>query len=114
MSHTTIPSAQLDAIFTALAHTKRRGMIMTLSFRPATVSQLASEHGISLPAIHKHIRVLEEAGLILRKKVGRTNFVTLSRKGLGEAKHWMIQFHTEWGTDKETLENYISALTHAK
>ena len=105
-----IDSPQLDYIFNALGHAKRRGMLNTLAFRPATVSQLAEEYDLSLPAIHKHVRVLEAALLIQRKKVGRTNFVALNRKSLGEAQDWLMQYHTGWGNDDETLENYIASL----
>jgi DNA-binding transcriptional ArsR family regulator len=103
-------SSQLDSAFSALANGKRRGMITTLAFRPATVSQLANEFNLSLPAIHKHIRSLEKAGLIQRRKVGRTNFVALNKKSLGGVRSWINQFHTEWGNDAETLENYIAGL----
>jgi DNA-binding transcriptional ArsR family regulator len=105
-------STKLDATFSALGHSKRRGMVYVLSFRPATVTQLANEFELSLPAIHKHIRVLENAQLIQRKKVGRTNFVALDRKSLRAAQDWILQFHTEWGNDEETLENYIASLKH--
>lgn len=103
-------SSQLDDIFQAFAHGKRRGMLHTLSFRPATVKQLASESGLSLPAMHKHIRVLEKAKLIHRRKAGRTNFVALNRKSMSIAQDWTRQFRTEWGNDKESLENYIAAM----
>lgn len=85
-------------------------MLNTLSFRPATVSQLAKEFNLSLPAIHKHIRVLESAKLIQRKKVGRTNFVALKHKSLSEAQEWIAQYRTEWGNDKQTLDNYIASM----
>jgi DNA-binding transcriptional ArsR family regulator len=101
---------QLDDLYTALGNTKRRAIIYTLSFRPATVGQLAEEHNISLPAIHKHIRVLEEADLIQRKKVGRTNFVAINRNGLRTAQNWLNQFHSHWGANQESLENYIANL----
>ena len=104
-------SPQLDTAFNALAHGKRRGMLHTLSYRPATVTQLAAEFDLSLPAIHKHIRSLENADLIQRKKVGRTNFVALNRKALKVAQDWMLQYRTDWGNDKETLENYITSVT---
>ena len=104
-----IKSPQLDHIFTALGHAKRRGMIDTLAYRPATVSQLAEEYKLSLPAMHKHIRTLEEAKLIQRKKVGRTNFVALNRKSLKAAQNWLMQYRTDWGSDEETLENYIAS-----
>ena len=100
----------LSASFQALAHDKRRGILYYLSFRPATVSQLADEFDLSLPAIHKHIRLLESAGLIQRRKVGRTNFVSLGRESLFDAQQWLAQFRTEWGSDKESLENYIADL----
>lgn len=106
----SIDARELDHIFDALSHATRRGILNTLSFRPATVSQLAKEHHVSLPAIHRHIRSLEEAALIQRKKVGRTNFVALNRTSLRDAQNWIMQYRTDWGTGKETLENYISSL----
>jgi len=109
MSLTHTPSANLDFTFAALAHAKRRDIIATLAFRPATVSQLAEEYAISLPAIHKHIRTLEEAQLIQRKKVGRTNFVAINRDGLRLAQTWIMQYRADWGSNQETLENYILA-----
>ncbi len=99
----------LNRVFEALANDKRRGILDTLAFRPATVSQLAEEHGMSLPAIHRHIRTLEDAQLIRRCKVGRTNFVALQRKYLAAAQTWMAQYRLDWGNDEETLENYIAS-----
>jgi DNA-binding transcriptional ArsR family regulator len=86
-------------------------MIATLSFRPATVSQLAAEHGVSLPAIHKHLRALEAAELIQRKKVGRTNFVAINRVGIRLAQAWLLEFRADWGSNRETLDNYIAGFT---
>lgn len=102
-------SPQLDAIFAALAHNKRRGMVQALAFRPATVTQLAREFELSLPAMHKHIRMLEQAQLIRRQKVGRINFVALNQQSLAVVQAWIMQYRTEWGSDKETLENYIAS-----
>lgn len=103
---------RLDPIFEALAHQKRRGIINTLAYRPATVSQLAKEQHLSLPAMHKHIRMLESAKLIQRKKVGRTNFVAFNRHTMQIAQDWIMQYNTAWGNDSETLENYIASLNH--
>jgi DNA-binding transcriptional ArsR family regulator len=102
--------SSLDAAFVAMAHDKRRGMLYYLSFRPATVGQLADEFGLSLPAMHKHIRLLEKARLIKRRKVGRTNFVALNRQSLSNAQQWLMQFRTDWGNDEESLDNYIASL----
>ena len=107
-----VSASSLDNVFDALANDKRRGIVHTLSFRPATVSQLANEHDLSLAAIHKHIRSLETAKLIQRRKVGRVNFVALDSKGLSVLQSWAMQYRTEWGNNKETLENYIASLEH--
>ena len=100
----------LDSVLDALANQKRRGIVHDLSLNPATVSQLASRFELSLPAIHKHIRVLERSSLIIRKKSGRTNFVSLNSKTLGLAQSWIMQYQTHWGNNDATLENYISKM----
>ncbi len=102
---------QLDLIFSSLSNFKRRGMVYSLALSPATVSQLAKEYELSLPAVHKHIRSLEEAHLISRRKVGRTNFVALNHHSLKSMQEWVAQFNTGWGSDKATLENYIAGMT---
>lgn len=101
----------LDMVFAALSNEKRREIMRTLSFHPATVGQLAEEHKISLPSIHRHIRTLEEAQLIQRRKIGRTNFVAIRRRSMIVARQWMAQYHLEYGNDDETLENYVTYLT---
>jgi DNA-binding transcriptional ArsR family regulator len=100
----------LDDVFEALANTHRRGVMHALSLRPHSISQLASIQGLSLPAIHKHIRVLEEAGMVIRKKAGRTNFLALNRKPLRDLQEWVGGFNPYWGNEKETLENYARHL----
>lgn len=103
-------SLKLDDVLRALSHQKRRGIIHDLSLHPATVGQLARDHDLSLPAIHKHIRTLEEADLIARKKVGRTNFVALERDSLALAQRWINQYRVEWLSADATLENYIARM----
>jgi len=103
-------TSELDAIFEAFSSPKRRGMIGTLAYRPETVSQLAEEQKLSLPAIHKHIRILEKSKLIQRKKVGRTNFVAFNPRTMKKAQDWIMQYNTAWGSNQETLENYIASL----
>ena len=101
---------QLDEVLAALANPKRRGIIHDLSLHPVTVGQLARKYKLSLPAIHKHIRLLEEAKLIVRKKVGRTNFVGLNQETLGIAQNWIMQYHTSWGNSAATLQNYVARM----
>ena len=100
----------LDRTFEALSNKHRREMIYALSLQPRSISQLASMRGLSLPAIHKHIDVLEEADMIIRKKVGRTNFLALNRVPIRELQEWLGRFHAYWGSNRETLENYIEYL----
>ncbi len=94
----------LDDVFEALAHQHRREIIYVLSLQPYSISQLAAMRGLSLPAIHKHIKVLEKAGMIIRRKIGRTNFLTLNRESLRGLQDWLMQYHTYWGSEEETLE----------
>ena len=101
---------QLDIILAALTNKKRRGIVHELSLYPATVSQLARNENLSLPAVHKHIRILEDANLILRKKSGRTNFVVLIPQTLRLAQNWIMQYDTQRSNTNATLENYISRM----
>lgn len=81
-----------------------------LSLRPASITELADAEKLSLPAIHKHIRILERAKLVQRKKSGRVNFLALDRTALRELRDWIEQYHAYWGTNEETLENYVAAI----
>jgi DNA-binding transcriptional ArsR family regulator len=96
----------LDHVFEALANEHRREIVYILSLQPCSISQLASMRGLSLPAIHKHITVLENAGMIIRRKIGRINFLALKRDSLRGLQVWLMQYHTYWGSDEATLENY--------
>ena len=100
-------SPELDMILSALANGKRRGIIDVLSLHPETISSLAREQGLSLPAMHKHMLVLEKAHLIMRKQSGRTHFVALNVRALQVVQDWMKQFHSAWGSEKASLDNYI-------
>lgn len=105
---------ELDSILDALANKHRRTIIYALSLQPHTISQLADMCKLSLPAIHKHITVLENAQMILRKKTGQSNFLALNRTSLRSLQQWLMQYQTYWGSDKETLENYTAHLTDTR
>ncbi|EKD85935.1 MAG: regulatory protein ArsR, partial [uncultured bacterium] len=68
----------LDNVFNALANQHRREIVYVVGLQPHSINQLASQQGLSLPAIHKHIKVLESAGMISIRKIGRTHFLTLN------------------------------------
>lgn len=101
---------QLDTVLTALANPHRRAIVSTLGLQPASIAKLALDQNMSLPAIHRHIMVLEEAGLVQRKKVGVTNFLALNRNGLLLMQDWIADYQAYWGNNEETLENYVARI----
>jgi DNA-binding transcriptional ArsR family regulator len=101
---------QLSGIFEALANEHRRAIVYHLSLQPASITELANTEKLSLPAIHKHIKILEGGKLVQRKKSGRTNFLALDRTALRELRDWVEQYHAYWGTNEETLENYVAGI----
>jgi DNA-binding transcriptional ArsR family regulator len=100
----------LDSIFEALANQHRREIIYALALQPHTITQLSSLRNLSLPAIHKHIKILENADMIHRKKVGRINVLALKRQSLRDLQDWLMQYNAHWGNDDESLENYAEYL----
>ena len=105
---------QIDKVLSALANKTRRAIIHMLANQPATISMLADETNQSLPAIHKHIKLLEEAELIRRKKSGRTNFIALNTGALGYVQNWIAKYQTFWGSERQSLENYIEQFSSTR
>ena len=101
----------LDDVLEALANKHRREMVYALGLQPCAINQLADMRDLSLPAIHKHVKVLENAGLVTRKKTGRTTFLTLDRGAMRGLQRWLAQFHAYWGSEGESLTNYSEYLT---
>ena len=95
----------LDDVLEALANKHRREMVYVLGLQPMAISQLAAMRDLSLPAIHKHVKVLENAGLVTRRKTGRTTFLTLDAAAMGSLQSWLSQFHTYWRSGDESLAN---------
>jgi DNA-binding transcriptional ArsR family regulator len=113
VKYTTSSPDDLDDVFTALANRHRREVVVLLAVRPATIGQLAERVGLTLPAIHRHIKVLESAHLVRRTKVGRVNLLALERTALRRLQDWTEQFAPWWGTDSETLHNHAAATERA-
>jgi DNA-binding transcriptional ArsR family regulator len=107
---TTFKPKDLDKVFEALGNQHRRDIVYALGLQPHSISQLALNQNLSLPAIHKHITILKNAGLIKSKKLGRTQFLTINRHSLKNLQDWLMQYQAHWGNDKETLENYAQYL----
>lgn len=101
----------VDRLFGALANRHRREMVRLLALQPHSISRLAAIRGLSLPAIDRHVRVLQEAGMIRRRKLGRTTFLTLDRASIRSLQAWLGEFHAYWGSEAESLANYESYLS---
>jgi DNA-binding transcriptional ArsR family regulator len=79
----------LDTVFAALSDPTRRAIIARLDIGPATVSELAAPFAMSLPAVSKHLRVLESAGLVRRRRRGRTQMIRLDPQPMAVAGEWL-------------------------
>ena len=97
---------RLDLVVGALANRHRREIARELALQPQSISRLAAHRGLSLPAIHKHFGVMESAGLVQRRKQGRTTFLELGREPFVELQAWIGEFQLWWGSDAASLENY--------
>ncbi len=98
------PPAGLDRVFAALSDPTRRAMIERLESEEAvSVSELARPFPISLPAVMKHLDVLEGAGLIARRKTGRTVACRLTAAPMEDAMAWLARYQRFWGESLDRL-----------
>ena len=95
--------AALDDLFAALSDTTRRKVLETLGEGSLSVSELAQAHGMSLTGFIKHLRVLEDAGLIARSKEGRVVRCTLSPEPMQEAAMWLARYEKFWSERLDAL-----------
>lgn len=91
------------AIFQALGDPTRQAVVERLTQGPATVSQLAAEHSMSLPGFLKHLRVLAEAGVVIRSKTGRVVTCTLEPEALQQAADWLGDRTAFWNSSLDRL-----------
>jgi DNA-binding transcriptional ArsR family regulator len=99
--------AALDTVFAALADSTRRGILESLSGGGLAVSELAAPHDMSLPGFMKHLRVLEDAGLIARSKEGRVVSCELSAAPMRAAAAWMSRYEKFWTEKLDSLARYL-------
>jgi DNA-binding transcriptional ArsR family regulator len=99
--------AELDAVFAALADATRRGILESLSKGDLPVSELAAPYEMSLPGFMKHLRVLEEAGLVSRTKEGRVVSCALEARPMKEASVWMSRYEKFWTDKLDALARYL-------
>ena len=104
-------SAQLDLTFGALADPTRRAILARLALGEATVGDLAEPFRVSRPAISKHLRVLERAGLVRREREGRVSRCELDANAMREAAEWIEQYRAFWTNRLGDLKCYIEEPT---
>lgn len=97
----------LDAVFSALGDPTRRAILAQLAEGETRVTELAAPHAMSLPAISKHLSVLETAGLVTRQRAGRVVRCSLNADPLKDAADWVGRYRRFWDAQFDRLERYL-------
>lgn len=97
----------LDRAFAALADPTRRALLSQLEAGEQTLSRLAEPLPISLMAVQKHVRVLEDAGLVATRKVGRSRYVRLRTPALRQTAEWLQRAEARWSAAFDRLEKAL-------
>ncbi len=97
----------LDATFSALGDPIRRAIVVRLSRGECSVTNLAQPFEVSLPAISKHLRVLEKAGLLARRREGRVHRCRLVTRPLKDAEKWITRYRQFWEQRLDALSEYL-------
>lgn len=98
---------QLDLTFGALADPTRRAILARLARGEATVGELARPFAVSRPAISKHLRILERAGLVQRARDGRISRCALDAKPMQKAAEWVEHYRRFWEQQLDSLQRYV-------
>ncbi len=101
--------SDLDQTLTALADPTRRAILHRLSNGDARVTELAQPFAISLNAVSKHIRVLERARLVRRRRSGRDHYLSINPKPLDEASAWLEAQRARWTARLDALDDVLKA-----
>lgn len=102
-------SEQLDRTFFALSDPTRRAIIGNLALKgTCSVLELAEPFQMSLPAISKHLKLLESAKLISRERKGRVHYLKLCGAPMSEASEWLATYRQFWNMQLDALENYLT------
>lgn len=102
-----VAEQRLDLVFRALGDRTRRSMLARLARGPAIVGELAQPFSMSLPAVGKHLKVLERAGLVRREIDGRIHHCSLSPLPLHEAEQWLDQYRRFWEGTLAALSDHF-------
>ena len=99
---------RLDLTFAALADPTRRAILAQLAAGEATVGELAEPFAISLPAVSRHLKVLEHAALIVRRRDGQTRRCRLDPRPLNDAAKWLAFYREFWGASLDRLATHLA------
>jgi DNA-binding transcriptional ArsR family regulator len=100
-------AARLDAVFSALADPTRRAIVERLAEGERSVSELAEPFDVSLPAVTKHLHVLEGAGLLAHRKEGRVRHCRLVAEPMSEAMAWIERYRRFWDVRFDSLATHL-------
>ena len=106
-------SSTLNRTFAALADPTRRRILAHLARGDKRVTHLARPHAMSLPAVSKHLRVLEKAGLLRRRRFGRVHEMRLEAKPLKQAAQWVEEYRKFWEGSLDRLAAYLEKTNKA-
>ncbi len=104
------PPDRLSATFAALADPTRRAILARLAGGEASVGELAEPFAMSLPAVSKHLRVLERAGLVARGRAAQRRPRRLAAEPLREVDAWLERYRVFWGESLDRLDGYLRGL----
>src|SRR3954467_6997461 len=105
-----MPDNQLDAVFGALADPTRRAILARLAEGDANVAELTAPFKVSQPAISKHLKVLESAGLVSRTRRATTRLSHLEADRLRSATEWLVAYREYWEESHKRLDALLAAL----
>jgi len=105
-----MPPDHLNATFSALADPTRRAILARLAAGEASVNELAEPFAMSLPAVSKHLKVLERAGLISRSRAAQWRPCRLAPEPLKEASEWLDEYRQFWDESLDNLAEYLNEL----
>lgn len=103
-------SDPLSGVFSALADPTRRAILARLALGETSVGDLAKPFDMSLPAVSKHLKVLEGAGLLLRERQGRTHLLQINAGPMREAAGWIDQYRQFWEASLDALADYLERI----
>ena len=113
IGYTHVPS-NLDAVFAALADPTRRAILSRLADGQASVNEIAAPFKMSQPAVSRHLKVLERAGLIERDVDGQRRPARLKAEKMVVAVDWLTEFRVFWGTSFDQLDDVLFNMKRAK